>query len=293
MNVKRILVLGLLAAALGGCAGPPRTPPAGVRVLAAETFLAEIAQHVAGDRLVVESLLAPGIDPHEFQAAPQDAVRITEADVLIVNGRGYEAWLEKSLDAAEGDRVVVEASAGLPAGPGGDPHLWMNPRNVVRYLENIRDGLARADPEGSSLFATNAENYIHEIRALDEWIQGQVDGLPASRRVLVTNHHALESFAEAYGFEVAGVIVPSTTSGAAPSARQLADLIQTIEALQTPAIFLDSSENPDLARQIASETGVQVITGLYIETLSGPDGPAPTYLGMMKHDVQLIVEALR
>lgn len=293
MRVKGILVLALIAAALAGCSGPPATHPAGVRVLAAETFLAEIAQHVAGDRLVVESLLSPGIDPHEFQAAPQDAVRISGADVLIVNGLGYEAWLEKSLAAADGAPRVLEASAGLPAGPKGDPHLWMNARNVMHYVENIRDGLSRADREGSSLFEANADNYIRELGALDQWIRDEVASLPASRRVLVTNHHALESFAQAYGFEIAGVIIPSTTSGAAPSARQLAELIQSIDALQTRAIFLDSSENPDLARQIASESGAQVITGLYIETLSGPEGPAPTYIDMMKHDVQLIVEALR
>ena len=282
--------------ALAACApgGEPGLNAAGpIEVLAAETFLADIAQNVAGERLVVRSLLTPGVDPHEFQAAPQDAIRIAQAQLLIVNGLGYEAWLEKSLDAGGGEAVIVEASAGLVAGPERDPHLWMSPRNAVRYVENIREALAEADPEGASAYASNAESYIAELQELDRWINGEVATIPQERRVLITNHHALGPFAEAYGFEIAGVVISSSTSGAAPSAQKVVELIRKIESTGAPAIFLDVSENPDLARQIAAESGARVVTGLYVETLSEPGGPAGTYIEMLKHDVSLIVEALR
>jgi len=290
---KFLVSLSTAATLLAGCLPAANETAEGLQVLAAETFLADIAQHVAGDRLVVGSLLSPGVDPHEFQATPQDAIRIARAQVLIVNGLGYEAWLEKSLAAGAGDRLLVEAAAGVSPESEGDPHLWMNPRNVVRYAENIRDGLTEADPDGRSVYAANAEAYIAGLLELDAWIKDEVVSVPSERRVLITNHHALASFAQAYGFEIAGVVIPGFTSGAAPSAQQMAELIRTIKSRGVPAIFLDASENPDLAQQIASESGAQVVTGLYVETVSGTGGPAPTYLGMLKHDVKLIVEALR
>jgi zinc/manganese transport system substrate-binding protein len=262
-------------------------------VLAAETFLADIAQNVAGRRVVVESLLPPGVDPHGFQAAPQDAIRIAQAQVLIVNGLGYETWLENSLAADPPGRLVVKASEGVIPAVAGDPHQWMNPLHVVRYAENIRDALTQADPDGRSTYSANTDAFVAQLRTLDEWIRAQVSALPPERRVLVTNHHALESFAAAYGFEVAGVVIPGLSSEAAPSARQMAALIETIRSAKAPAIFLDVSENQNLARQIAAESGARVVTGLYVETLSTADGPAPTYIDMLKYDVGLIVEALK
>jgi ABC-type Zn uptake system ZnuABC Zn-binding protein ZnuA len=291
-----LMLCGLAATALAACSARAVSgePAAGVlKVLAAETFLADIAQNVAGDRLVIESLLPPGVDPHAFQPTPQDAIKIAQAQVLIINGLGYEAWLEKSLEASGGEAVIVEASAGLETASEGDPHLWMSPRNTMRYVENIREALVEADPAGASYYAENAEGYIAKLQDLDAWIEAEVATIPEERRVLITNHHALESFADAYGFEIAGVVVPGFTSEAAPSAQQLGELIRAIESREAPAIFLDVSENPDLARQIASESGAQVVTGLYVETLSEAGGLAGTYIDMLKHDVSLIVEALK
>lgn len=288
------LGLSLCAAAvLFGCSPANQAPSGTLRVMAAETFLADIAQNVAGDQLVVDSLLSPGINPHEFQSTPQDAIRLAQAQVLIINGLGYDAWLERSLGSTPGGPRIVEASSGLEPGPLADPHLWMNPRNAARYAENIRDALSEADPPGSRVYAANAEVYLAELRTLDDWIQSQVELIPAGRRVLITNHYALESFAQAYGFQVAAVVIPGVTSEAAPSAQQMAAVIQAIQAVQAPAIFLDVHERADLAQQIAAESGARVVTGLYVETLSDAGGPAPTYIEMMKHDVGLIVQALR
>lgn len=293
MRTNHILAFTLAGALLAGCRAPAPASTAELHVLAAETFLADIAQNVAGRRVVVESLLPPGVDPHGFQAAPQDAIRIAQAQVLIVNGLGYETWLENSLAADPPGRLVVKASEGVIPAVAGDPHQWMNPLHVVRYAENIRDALTQADPDGRSTYSANTDAFVAQLRTLDEWIRAQVSALPPERRVLVTNHHALESFAAAYGFEVAGVVIPGLSSEAAPSARQMAALIETIRSAKAPAIFLDVSENQNLARQIAAESGARVVTGLYVETLSTADGPAPTYIDMLKYDVGLIVEALK
>jgi len=300
-----IVFLSILMLALTACAGqltsgqtPGTTLPV---ILTSTTFLADIAHNVAGDRLTVESLLSPGADPHEYQAVPSDVQKITESKVLIVNGLDYDQFVQPLLENAGGTRLVVTASDGLEARPmqeetgetATDPHMWMAPPRVIKYVENIRDGLTEADPAGTDLYKANADAYISRLDELDAWIQVQVEQIPKESRLLVTNHDSLGYFAEQYGFKVIGTIVPGVSSEAAPSAQQIAALIDEIKSTGAPAVFLNISDNPQLAEQIAAETDSKVITDLYIETLSPADGPAATYINMLKYDVTKIVEALQ
>jgi ABC-type Zn uptake system ZnuABC Zn-binding protein ZnuA len=304
MKRSSSITFGLLLSAgllLAGCRAATPTPGSDLpRVVATTSWLADVARNVAGDRLQVEVLIPAGVDPHEYQPRPQDVALLEQSQVLIVNGLGYEAWLEGTLQSLGGQRRLLVASNGLtpapdPSGehPGGDPHMWMDPLNVIGYVEQIRAGLTQADPDGAAAYARNAEAYIARLHDLDAWVREQVAGLPAERRLLVTNHDALGYFAQAYSFQLVGAVIPSVTTGASPSAQQLAGLITTIRESGAPAIFLDAGENQDLAQQIAAETGVRVVTGLYVETTSAPDGPAPTYLEMIRHDVRVIVDALQ
>ncbi|NJC97516.1 MAG: ABC transporter substrate-binding protein [Anaerolineales bacterium] len=290
------ILLILILSACGRNASPAGTPDS--VILASTTFLADITRNVAGDRLTVESLLPIGADPHSYQPTPQDAARIADSRLLILNGAEYEHFIEPLLENAGGEREVIEASAGISpredAGGehGVDPHMWLDPNNVVLYAENIRDGLARFDPASAAVYRSNAEAYITELKDLDSWIVEQVSQIPQEKRLLVTNHESLGYFAERYGFTIAGTIVESFSSGASPSAGQMAGLIDQIKSSGAPAIFLDASDNEALARQIADETGVKVVTDLHLESLTeGP--PAGTYIDMMKHNVMLIVEALK
>jgi len=259
-----------------------------------------MAQNVAGNRMKIDVLLPAGVDPHEFQPTPQDAIKIEGSKVLIINGLGLEAWLTTSLlqNASEAQLVVATEGINPLADPSGehnpgDPHMWMNPLNVLQYVNNIRDGLSSADPAGSAVYAANAEAYGGQLKALDEWIKSEVAQIPPERRLLVTNHDSLGYFAEAYGFKLIGTVIPGISTDASTSAQEVASLIETIKSSGAPAIFVDASENPKLAEQIASESGAKVVTGLYIGTLSMANGPAPTYIDMMKYDVTLIVDALR
>jgi len=269
--------------------GPPR-------VLAVESFLADIAQNVAGDRLAVETLIPLGVDPHAYQPTPRDAAKVADCNILIVNGAGIEAFLDPLLANAGGERLIITASAGLtprpdPQGehPQGDPHFWLDPNNVIQYVENIRDGLSQADPDGSEIYAANAAAYLKQLIALDQWITQQLATLQPERRLLVTNHESLGYFADRYGFTVVGAVIPSVSTDASPTAQQMAALIEQIKATGAPAIFLEMGANPQLAQQIAAETGVKVVTDLYTHSLSAPDGPAPTYIDMMKYNVGRIV----
>jgi zinc/manganese transport system substrate-binding protein len=294
-SIPVFLVLVFFLSACGTAA--PRT--SGLpRVLAAESFLADIAQNVAGDRLKIDLLVPPGVDPHEYQPTPQDLVRIAGSQVLIVNGVGYEWWLQKTLDSLGGQRQVVVATDGLPPlkdpsgkETAGDPHMWLDPTLVVRYVENIRAGLTRADPAGAEGYAANAAGYIHQLNLLDQWITERVATISPSHRQLVTNHDSLAYFANRYGFTVVGAIIPSVSTDASPTAQDLARLVEQIKQTGAPAIFLEVTANPKLARQIAAETGIPVVTDLYLESLSAPDGPAPSYLLMMRHNVDTIVSA--
>jgi ABC-type Zn uptake system ZnuABC Zn-binding protein ZnuA len=282
-------------------------------VLAVETFLAEIAQNVAGERVIVESLIPLGLDPHAFEPTPQDVRKIAESDVLIVNGAGFEAWLAKTLENAGGQRPVIEASAGLASRaaregesvelgteePGGhhhdegDPHFWLDPTLVVKYVENIRDGLIAADPDGREVYIQNAADYIVKLNELDGWIQAQVAQIPVERRLIVTNHESFGYFADRYGFKIIGTIVPSVTTGASPSAQQLARLVDQIRATGVSVIFLETGASPQLAEQVSAETGIKVVPDLYSHSITDAGGNAPTYIEMMKHNVNVIVAALK
>jgi len=297
---KFIAALILTAVLTAGCNAaassfPPQTPR-GLRVLAVESFLADIAQNVAGDRQQVEVFLPIGADPHEYQLMPQDVTRIAETDVLIINGVHYEGFLETAMENAGGQRQVITASDGITLrtnAEGQDPHLWMDPNNVIHYTENIRAGLTQADPVGAEIYAANAAAYIQQLKALDTWVSQQVDQVPTKNRLLVTNHDSLGYFAQRYGFAVIGTIIPGFSSEASPSAQQMAALIGQIKSTGAPAVFLNVSDSPHLADQIAEATRVNVITDLYIESLSSSDGPAATYIDMLKHNVTRIVEALK
>lgn len=293
----------LLLMGLTGCAGLPAAQPAGLaqggqlQVLATNDFLADLTRQVAGERASVASLIPAGLDPHAFEPAPRDVARVAASQVLVINGGGLEAWLEGVLANAGGERLVITASQGLTSRaaddadehPEGDPHFWLDPVLAKTYVANIRDGLSQADPAGAQTYDANADAYLRQLDDLDAWIRARVETIPPERRLLVTNHESFGYFAERYGFTLVGAVVPSVSSSASPTAQDLAQLIDQIRQSGAPAVFLESGSNPELAEQVAAETGAQVVEGLLTHSF-GPG--AEDYIAMMKWNVSLIVEAL-
>ena len=280
----------LLAVALTACSRESAPD-----VLTSTTLLADIARNIAGDRLTVDSLLPAGADPHSYQPVAQDATRIADSKVLIIHGAHYEDFLDSLLESVGSPENVIDVSTGLRLlsdEQGTDPHVWLDPNNVIVYVDHIREGLARFDPDGAEVYQANAGAYIDELTELDAWIDEQVAQIAPQRRVLVTNHEAFGYFAERYGFTVVGAVIPSFSAESAPSAQQMAALIEQIRLYEAPAIFLDASDNPDLARQIAAETGVKVVGDLHLESLT-EGSPAATYIDMMRDNVAKIVLALQ
>ena len=305
-TIYSVILLGLTLFAMTGCSTDPDINKADheSRALAVESFLADIAQNVAGDRIKVDSLMPLELDPHAFEPAPADVAKISQTKILIVNGAGLEGWLQEVLDNAGGERLLIVASEGLTsrrveknpsseADHEGDPHFWLDPSKVIRYIENIRDGFIRYDPAGKSAYTQNASRYLQELKDLDAWIKEQVQEIPPERRLLVTNHESLGYFADRYGFEVVGTIIPSTSTGASPSAKQVADLVNKIRSAGAPAIFLETGANPKLDELIAREAGVKIVIDIYTHSLSSPGGKAPTYLEMMRYNTQVICDSLK
>jgi ABC-type Zn uptake system ZnuABC Zn-binding protein ZnuA len=303
---KWLFWLVLPTVLLSACSSTPKTGGT-LKVLAVESYIADLASNVAGDRLQIDTLIPLGVDPHSFELTPSDVAAIAEADVLIVNGTGFEDWLTETIQSSGTKAVIIEASAGLsPRNPtalevesdehdhaAGDPHFWLDPTLAVKYVENIRDGLSSADPSGKDAYAANASAYISQLTDLDAWIQKQVSTIPPDRRLLVTNHESFGYFADRYGFKIIGAIIPSITSGASPTPRELASLTDRIRQYNAPAIFLETGSSPQLAEQIASELQVTVVKDLYTHSLSVAGGDAPDYISMMRWDTNSIVEALK
>jgi ABC-type Zn uptake system ZnuABC Zn-binding protein ZnuA len=274
----------------GEPAGGGETSGGKLSVLADTTFLADIVQNVAGERMTVSAIVPAGADPHSFEPTPKDAKRVVEAEAVVISASGLVPTVDELVASAAAAGVpVIDASAGL-SGIAGDPHFWLDPLSVVSCVDNIAQGLSTIDPAGADLYRANAVVYQVALRELHAWIIAQVDTIPPERRLLVTNHESFGRFASRYGFELVGTIFPTTSGEGSPSARQLADLIGAIRAAGAPAIFLETGSNGSLAEQVARETGVKVVTDLYTHSLGEN---AATYLDMMRWNVRRIVEALR
>lgn len=291
----------LTLAALTACstAASPSTD-GGLAIVATTSLIGDAARQVGGSRVDVRVLLPLGADPHAYEPRPQDMAALTDADLVLVNGFGLEETLEPLLENAKNIVVVSEGIEALPfegeheseEEHGLDPHVWQDPNNVLVWARNIADAFAQADPAHADEYAANAEKYIAELTALDAWIKEQVAQIPQANRKLVTEHATFGYFAARYGFEQVGAIIPSVSTGASPSAQELAALEDAIRASGAKAVFVGSTVGPDLSRRVAEDTGVRLVF-LFTDSLSPVGGGAETYLAMMRHNVSAMVEALK
>jgi len=272
-------------------------------VVATTGILADLVAQVGGQRVEARSLLPANADPHDFEPAPEDLVAVEEAALVVRHGLHLDEWSEGLIENAETDVPVAVATEGIEtlAAEGeeaaefeeGDPHVWFDPTRTQQMVENIRAALAEIDPDGASTYDARADAYNRQLAELDAAIQAAVDTIPPDRRKLVTNHDALAYFADRYGLEVVGTVIPSLETTAEPSAEEVAGLLETIREEGVPAIFAENITNPGLAEQLANEAGVAIVDDLYTDSLGEPGTGAETYYGLMRTDTIVIVEALR
>lgn len=229
---------------------------------------------------------------------------VADADVIFANGAGLETFLQPLINNAGANARVNSVSDGIqlmeaPAGEiepnqanQGDPHTWVDPNNVIIWVQNIEKTLSALDPANASDYQANASQYTDQLRQLDAWIVDQVASIPAENRTLVTDHLVYGYFDKRYGFQQIGAIIPGFSTVASPSAQELAAIESAITANKVKAVFVSEYSNPALAQRVTEDTGVALVK-MYPEALSAASGPAATYLDMIRFNVSAIVTALK
>lgn len=289
--VLRSLLAAVLAAALLLGCGDESSGEGGLEVVATTTQVADLVRQVGGDRVEVEGILEPDADPHDYEPRPSDAGALAGAGAVFKSGGDLDEWLDELIDSAGSDGEVVSILDRVQA-RGDDPHWWHDPRNAVLATEAIREALIEADPGGRATYERNARRYIERLRALDREIEICVAKIPPTQRKVVTTHDSLAYFADRYGIEVIGAVIPSQSTQAQASVEDINALVDQVEVEDVKAIFPESAVSGDLERALSRESGVELGEPLFTDSL-GPEGtPAATYLGMMRENARRLASGM-
>ncbi|MCU0901988.1 MAG: zinc ABC transporter substrate-binding protein [Cypionkella sp.] len=315
----------LLATAAAITLAAPAFAEGRLKVVSTFSILSDIVANVGGDRVEIITLVGPDGDAHVYQPSPADAQAVAGAAVIVANGLGFEGWMDRLVEASGTRATIITASEGITPIAFGeadhehaegeahdhdhakeqaghdhdheghdhgafDPHAWQSVTNVALYVGTIARGLSAADPAGAETYKASAAAYLAELDRLDAEIRAVLAALPQDRRTVVTSHDAFGYFAADYGLTFVAPQGVSTESEA--SAQDVAALITQIKAESIGAVFVENIADPRLLEQIAAETGARIGGTLHSDALSGPEGPAATYLAMMRHNLGQLAEAL-
>ncbi|AZY95023.1 MULTISPECIES: zinc ABC transporter substrate-binding protein AztC [Paracoccus] len=300
------MILRSAAALVLTAAAAQAEPP---QVVATFSIIGDMARQIGGERITLEVLVGPDADAHVYEPRPRDAMAVARADVVLTNGLGLEGFVDRLIAASGTDAAIValtDAAEVLEDPAGGhyhhigdlaiwhagahDPHAWQSVPNPRAYVAVIADAFCNADAEGCPAYRANADGYAKDLVALDAEIRAVVDALPRDRRTVVVSHNAFRYFQEEYG--IAFLSPQGVSTDAEASAADVAGLIREIRDTDARAIFAENIADTRLLDRIAAETGLALSGTLYSDALSGPDGPAPDYLSMMRHNARTIAAAL-
>ncbi len=296
-----VLLLAVFLAASGAAAPAEKK----FNVVASFSILGDMVKNVGGDRIEVTTLVGPNGDTHVYEPTPADAKAVAGADLVVVNGLGFEGWMDRLIRTSGYKGAVVVASKGVEprkmtaeetTEPGAprlvtDPHAWQDLHNGQLYVRNIAAGLAKLDPAGASVYEANAKAYAARLAELDRWVKQEFSAIPRPKRRMITTHDAFGYFGAAYGVTILSPEGFSTESEA--SAGDIARLIRQIRKEKITAVFIENISDPHLMQQVAKESGVTLWGELYSDALSKPEEAAPTYLEMFKNNVPKMVAAMK
>lgn len=297
--------LSLLTALMVAVAGPAWAAP--VKVVASFSILGDMVRQIGGDQVAVTTLVGPDGDAHVYQPTPADAKAVTSADLIVVNGLGFEGWFERLFQSSEAKAPVVVASAGVSPqqmeeddddhahgnghhGKVTDPHAWQNLANGRLYVANIAEALSKVAPDRAALFQANATAYVERLAQLETWVTSELGAIPKAKRKIITSHDAFGYFGQAYGVTFLAPVGISTE--AEPSPKDVAALVKQMKQQKVRAVFVENMADPRLVRQIAKDAGGVLGGELYADALSAADGPAATYEAMFRHNVTAMKAAL-
>jgi manganese/iron transport system substrate-binding protein len=291
---RRLAVLGGAAAALLYVSGETLAQGGKpFRVVTTFTVIQDIAQNVAGEAAIVESITKPGAEIHDYQPTPLDVVRAQAADLVLWNGFNLERWFEKFFENVKNVPTVVVSEGiepvGITEGPytgKPNPHAWMSPKNALVYVENVRKALVKHDPANTDVYNRNAAAYAAKIRAIDEPLRKRLDAIPADQRWLVSSEGAFSYLTRDYGMKEAYLWPINADEQGTP--KQVRKVIDLVRKNRIPVVFSESTISDRAAKQVARETGARYGGVLYVDSLSAANGPVPTYLDLLKVTVETI-----
>ncbi len=307
MDKHRWVALFAVGLGLGACGVPAPNNAAKTdtaAVLTTFSIIADMAQNVAGDKSAVQSLLKPGAEIHSYEPTPSDLVRGQQAKLILDNGLNLEKWADRYYSSLPLVQRVTLSQGITPIAIGSDgndgagnaqgqpnPHVWMSPKLAQRYVTRIQQALSQLDPPNAPTYQANATAYNAKIAQLDRQLQQTIAQLPADRRYLVTCEGAFSYLAQDYGLKEAYLWPVNAEQQGTP--QQVERVIRTIRDRRIPAIFCESTVSDKAQRQVARESGAKFAGTLYVDSLSPPEGPAPTYLKLLEHNVKTITTGLQ
>lgn len=267
------------------------------KVLTTFTILADMAQNVAGDKLIVESITRIGAEIHGYEPTPSDLVKAQDADLILYNGMNLERWLERFLGSVRDvpSVVLTEGIEPIPIAEGPytdrpNPHAWMSPRNALKYVENIRQAFVELDPENADTYNANAAAYSERLRAIDEQLQADLARVPEQQRTLVSCEGAFSYLARDYNLEEIYIWPINAEQQFTP--KQVQQVIEKVKANDVPTIFCESTVSNEGQKQVAKTTGAQFGGNLYVDSLSTADGSVPTFIDLLEYDARTITNGL-
>jgi zinc/manganese transport system substrate-binding protein len=296
LNRRDLLLIG----ASGLVTATPTLAEDRLPVIATFSILGDFVRNVGGNRVAVATLVGPNGDVHVYLPTPADARKLNIAKVVFINELGLEGWMTRLVTASGTKAPIIIATKGVTprdmknkqegSGVVPDPHAWQSIANARIYVANIRDGLMTVDLTGASTYDANAKSYLVELNTLENDVKAAIAKIPVDRRKIITNHGAFGYFGDAYGMEFIAPEGVSTDSE--PSAADVAKIITQIRTQKIPAVFLENITDPRLMQQIAEESGAKIGGKLYSDALSEPNGPAGTYIELMRNNVREFEKAL-
>ncbi len=265
----------------------------GLKVAASFSVLGDMISQVVGERGSVEYIVPIGEDPHEYEPIPSDFKKVSDADVFFVNGFELEGWLEKIVSNVT-DTEIVAVSEGIQPivlhDGKEDPHVWLSPKHAITYVENVSNELAIRDPEGKEIYQANANAYIAELKALDQWIEEQIQTIPERQRVIALSENAFKYFGQDYGVQTEGIWEINSQEEGTP--QQFARLAELVKDREIPALFVETTVDRRYMETISKETGVPIVGEVYTDAVGPKGSGAETYIDMIKHNVRVFIKGL-
>lgn len=283
-----LLALAAIMLAATGCGSQGREGPSGREVVVATTTqVADLAREVGGPRVDVRQILQPNSDPHDYEPRPSDARDAERAAVVLRSGGEVDGWLSGLLQSGGTDARPVDLSRSVRT-RGEDPHWWQDPRNARRAVGAIRAALVKADPGGRADYVRRAAAYSGRLSRLDRSVASCIARIPMDERKLVTSHDALGYYTRRYGLKQVGAVIPSLSSRAQPSSKDIGALVGQIRRERVKAVFPESSLNPKLERAVSRESGARVGGALWADTLGPKGSSGETYIQSIQSNTRQI-----